>query len=223
MNKEIEERVVFLLELLKDDYDGIEIDVDDDADIDEYIESVRDEYDGSLENFAFDKAVEMGCYPYVEDHISDFDLNCGDEGECPWIYKTDDQEIIDLLMNYGANRAMDDYQDYRFAYCTTTDYIISFDSDLQEEAFQKFLEQNELSESEIIENYDDYSDELESIGISVEDGEIIYNDMESEDCGYAAKDVLESLGYELAFEGDSNKFETNGYYFLDEWTGKCGL
>ncbi len=216
MNKKIEERVAYLLEEMKDDYDGIEIDADDDTDIDEYIESVRDEYDGDLENFAFDKAVKIGCYPYVEDHISDIDLNCGDEGECPWLYKTDDQEIIDLLLDYGALRAMDDYQDYRFAICTTTDYIISFDSDLQEEAFQKYLEQNELSESEIIENYDDYSDELEAIGIFVEDGEIVYNDMETEDGGYAAKEVLEDLGYEFVFEGESSKFETNGYYYLDE-------
>ena len=52
------------------------------------------------------------------------------------------------------------------------------------------------------------------MGISAEDGDIAFSDMVG-DGGYSTKELLEELGWDCSFEGDSWKLETLGVYFID--------
>ena len=54
---------------------------------------------------------------------------------------------------------------------------------------------------------------MEALGVNVNDDEIEFIDMTDED-GMMLRDLIEELGWDLDFEGESWKFETNGVYFI---------
>lgn len=59
----------------------------------------------------------------------------------------------------------------------------------------------------------------ELLGISLVDGELVPDEPDSMGDypidGWEAMDLLERLGYDISFEGDSWKLETNGVYYLE--------
>lgn len=161
---------------------------------------------------------------YVEEHADDFDLNDTD-GYSSYIYEAEDDEIVEILMNHGAFKSVDDYEDYKFSMESVNGTIINFDTDFQQEAFEKYLEAYGLTKERVIElissdedyegdDFDrDLAEDMSSLGVKVEDGEISFEDMYGEE-GYGAKELLEELGWDCDFEGDSWKLETVGYYFI---------
>ena len=54
------------------------------------------------------------------------------------MYETDDEEMQEILMNHGAFKSWDDYEDCRFAMETVNGEILAFDSDFQQEVFKKY-------------------------------------------------------------------------------------
>ena len=192
------------------------------SELDDYISSHEDSYSGDLADFAFRAAIQSGNTEYVDQHADDFDLNDGD-GYSTFLYETDDEEMQNILMNHGAFKSWDDYEDCRFAMETVNGEILSFDSGFQREVFKKYKDTYELSDeriAEIISNgiYDDESgrdveDDLATIGVSVNDGEITFED-KCGDSGYELMELLEDLGWDCEFEGDSWKLETIGVYFI---------
>lgn len=215
----------------KDD-DEIESDIndllseaeDDFSELDEYLENYEDSYSGDINEYAFREAIRQGKAEYVEEHADDFDLNDTD-GYSSYIYEAEDDEIVEILMNHGAFKSVDDYEDYKFSMESANGTIINFDTDFQQEAFEKYLETYGLTKEHVIElvsSGEDYEDDdfdrdlaedMSSLGVKVEDGEISFEDMYGEE-GYGAKELLEELGWDCDFEGDSWKLETVGYYFI---------
>ena len=95
-------------------------------------------------------------------------------------------------------------------------------------SMQKYLETYNLSEDDVIAMFDDedaaesfedeqsrcFSDDMDAMGISVNDGEITFED--KVDCdGWELRELLECLGWSCSFEGDSWKLETIGVYFIE--------
>lgn len=219
-DEEIEAHIQELLSGNPDEFDEIE----------EYIGEVEEHYSDDLSEFTFREAIRCGATNYVEAYAGDFDLNDGD-GYSTYLYETEDPNMQEILMDHGAFKSWDDYADCRFAVETVNGEILAFDSDFQVEVFEKYLEFTGLTKAKIIqmldEDYDqDEDDELpedldryfeedfEAMGISAEDGDIAFSDMIG-DGGYSTKELLEELGWDCSFEGDSWKLETLGVYFID--------
>ena len=219
--KEIEARIAEMLSSDPEDFDEIE----------EYIDEVSEYYSGDLEEFTFRKAVQTGARNYVDAYADDIDLNDGSDGNSTYIDETDDPDMQSLLMSHGAYRSWDDYLDHRFAVETLDWNILAFDSDFQEEVFEKYLEYTGLTREKVKEmlsaDYDidedddlpegfdrDFDEDMDAIGVTLEEGEITFTDKEGDD-GSATQDLLEELGWSCSFEGESWKLETNGVYFID--------
>lgn len=219
-DEEIESHIHELLASDPEDFDDIE----------EYIDSVEEYYGDNLEEFTFREAVSAGAKNYVKSHADDFDLNDCD-GYSSYLYETDDQDMKDILMNCGAFRSWDDYDECRFAAETVNNQILAFDPDFQKEVFDAYLKQTQLTRDKVIqmltEDYDmdedddlpddfdrDIEDDFDAMGIILEDGVIAFKDMTNEQ-DYGTQDLLEELGWECEFEGDSWKLETIGVYFIE--------
>lgn len=195
---------------------------DDFSELDDFISSYEDSYSGDIADFAFRAAIQSGKTEYVDEHADDFDLNDGD-GYSTYLYETDDEEMQEILMNHGAFKSWDDYEDCRFAMETVNGEILAFDSDFQQEVFKKYKETYELSDERIAEIisdgiYDDASgrdveDDLATMGVSINDDEYTFED-KCGDGGYELMELLEDLGWDCSFEGDSWKLETIGVYFI---------
>ena len=200
---------------------------DDDSEVVEYIEEQEGNYTGDIADFAFREAIRQGIISYIENHAEEFDLNDGG-GYSTYLYETDDPDVQDVLMECGAFRSWEDYADCRFAYETVNGMILAFDEDFQREVFQKYLENNNLSQEDIIAKYDEdeeafledenidcFSEAMEAMGIRVEDGEIVFEDKHDQIDGYDLCEIIEDLGWSCSFEGDSWKLETCGVYFIN--------
>ena len=200
------------------------------SELEEYIEEHEDDYSGDLADYTFREAIRSGNREYVEAHAEDFDLNDGD-GCSTYLYETDDEEMQELLMDCGAFRSWEDYEDCLFAVETVNWEILSFDPDFQKEAYEQYKEEFGLTDEQIMkilgqddEDEEDETeepetdryveDDMEALGVSFEDGEPQFMDMISSG-GSETKELLEELGWSCSFEGDSWKLETVGVYFID--------
>ena len=199
---------------------------DDDSEVVEYIEEQEDNYSGDIADFAFREAIRQGIVSYIENHAEEFDLNDGG-GYSSYLYESDDPEIQDVLMECGAFRSWEDYSDCRFATETVNGSILAYDEDFQKEVFQKYLETYSLTEDDVIAMFDDedaaesfedehdrcFSDDMEAMGIVVEDDAISFEDKVDSD-GWELRELIEDLGWSCSVEGERWKLETNGVYFI---------
>ena len=196
----------------------------------EFIEENEDEYSGDLNDFAFREAIRQGVTDYIDNHVDDIDLmDNGDSSS--YLDETDDEDIQSLLMSYGAYRSFDDYTDYKFSVETVNNTVLSFDSDFQQEVFEKYLSTYGLtregiiamfSDTALVEAFEDenersFEEDMAAMGVTVEDGELKFldkTDWDNNDYGMELHELVEELGWECEFEGESWKFETNGVYFI---------
>ena len=197
-----------------------------DSELVEYLADLKDMYSDDIYEFAFREAIRQGVTDYIEEYAENFDLNDGC-GYSTYLHETDDEEIQELLMDLGAFRSWDEYSDCKFAVETVNGSILAFDGDFQKEAFAKYLETCGIKEDDIIAMFEDeekadefdaehdryFFEEMEMLGITVEDGEISFVDKVDSDGGML-RDLLEDLGWNCAFEGEQWKLETNGVYFI---------
>ncbi len=131
----------------------------------------------------------------------------------------------------------EEYADnYKFAIEMVNGTILSFDPDLQKEAYRRFLNISGLSEQEVInkledgmnfvsedilcidledeEDYDRVYNKMtlleycKGIGFYVEDGEIVFHKFEylENEDQYESPEVLKALGWELKEIGECNDF-----------------
>lgn len=203
---------------------------EDDKTITEYLEENEEDYSDDIYDFAFREAIRQGVTEYIENHVDEFDLmDNGDSSS--YLYETEDEDIQDLLMSYGAYRSFDDYTDYKFAVETVNNTVLSFEADFQKEVFEKYLTQYGISRGELVEMFSDedkveefedehersFEEDMAAMGITVEDGEIKFldkADWENDDNGIELYELIKELGWECNFEGESWKFETTGVYFI---------
>lgn len=208
----IEKRIKDLLSANTVDFD----------ELDEFIEEHEDDYLGVLAEYAFREAVRMSNTSYVEEHIDDFDLNDGD-GYSTYLNETEDKKTQEILIFGGAIRSLEDYDDCKFAMETTNGEVLVFDEDFQWDVFEKYKKVFNFTDEKLQELldgdcYDEESDrdvdvDLEILGVSLDDGGADFEDKSGSD-GYELMDLLETLGWNCDFEGDSSKFETIGVYFI---------
>lgn len=199
---------------------------DDDSEVTGYIEDQKDHYSEDLADFAFREAIRQGVIPYIENHAEEFDLN--DNGDSSsYLDESDDPDVQEVLMECGAYRSWEDYSDCRFATETVNGSILAFDGDFQKEVFQKYLDSYGLSEEDVVSLLDDedaasnfeeehercLSDDMEALGVCVEDSEISFEDKVDSD-GSDLREIIENLGWSCSFEGERWKLETNGVYFI---------
>lgn len=203
---------------------------EDDETITEFLEENEDDYEDDIYDFAFREAIRQGVTEYIENHVDDFDLmDNGDSSS--YLDETEDEDIQDLLMSYGAYRSFDDYTDYKFAAETVNNTVLSFEADFQKEVFEKYLAQYGISQEELIEMFSDedkveefedeheryFEDDMAAMGVKVEADEIKFldkTDWDNNDNGIELYELIEELGWECDFEGESWKFETTGVYFI---------
>ena len=190
--------------------------------IDEFVEEHEDEHPDGLADYVFRLAIQMGNKEYVEEHAENFNLNDG-EGYSTYLYETEDEDMQDVLMSHGAFRSWEDYDDCKFAVETVNGEVLAFDEEFQKEVFKKYKKKFGLSNKKIrsiLEDGDDDYDgdrdvetDMEALGVSFEEDEISFNDKCGDD-GYELMDIIEELGWDCVFEGDSWKLETTGVYFI---------
>lgn len=200
---------------------------EDASDVIDYMEEQKDNYIGSIDEFAFREAIRQGRKFYIRDRAYGFDLNDAD-GHSSYLYETDDPEIQAILIECGALRSMEDYADYRFAMESENGTILAFSDGFQGEVFQKYLETYDLSEDDVIAMFDDddealetfedeyerdFYEDMETMGISVEDDEISFENMAFSE-GWELRDFIEELGWTCTFEGKYSKFGSTGVYFI---------
>ena len=211
-DKTIEPEIERMLEESDDDF----------SKLDEFVSKHKDSYARDLADFAFRAAIQSGNIKYVDHHAADFNLNDGD-GYSTYLDEADDKEMQEVLMDHGALRSWDDYEDCRFAMETVNGEIIAFDSDFQQEVFRKYKRKYKLSNARICEIIsegfsDDESDrdvesDLETMGISVDDEEFSF-DTECADNGYELMELLKDLGWDCEFEGNAWSLQPTGVYFI---------
>lgn len=210
--EKIEAEIERMLEESKEDFSELE----------EFISEQEDSYSGNLADFAFRAAIRSGNTAYVDEHIYDFELNDGD-GYSTYLDETDDEEMQELLMNFGAAESWDDYDCYPFALENLGYTILSFTSDFQKEVFRKYKETRGLSDERIAqllsEETGDASNrelrrELTALGVSVGDAGLTLQDKYG-DHGLDLMMLLEKLGWKCDFRGQSWKLESTGVYFIE--------
>ena len=186
-----------------------------------FISDNEDGYDGDLAEHVFRLAVRLGCKDYVREYADDIDLN--DEGDCSsYLHENESEDMQELLFDHGAFRSWDEYDECNFALETMNWTVLVYSDELWEEAVDKCLEAYDTSEDKLPDFLEDDSvsdsdkecltERLESLGASVtEEGKIGYI---YDPDGRGLLDELVNLGYEVDFEGQSNRFESNGVYFI---------
>lgn len=190
--------------------------------LDEFVEEHEDDHPDGLADYVFRLAIQMGNTAYVEEHADEFDLNDGD-GYSTYLNETDDEEMQEVLMSHGAFRSWDDYDDCKFAMETVNGEVLAFDDDFQREAFEKYKKDFGFTDEKLRDLladgiYDDESGrdveaDLTALGVSFEDDDLTFSDKCGDD-GYELMELLEELGWDCSFEGDSWKLETIGVYFI---------
>ncbi len=218
-----------ILSRLKEAFESEDIDR-----VEELVNEYEDDFDDeNLGQKALELAVEAGCTDYVEEHIDDFDT-----WDMAYLMNlTDDPEMIETLNGHGIYHDWEYFDGFRFAYETVNGTVLSFDSDFQKEVWAKYMEEQSLNDERVVELLEKFStgedlseeeEELEMacelLKVSVsEDGTLQLGEygwsgeVESE-CGASGFDLvelLENLGYDIKFEGEQWKLETNGVYYLE--------
>jgi len=190
--------------------------------LEEFVEEHEDEYPDGLADYVFRLAIQMGNMTYVDEYADEFDLNDGD-GCSTYLDETDDEEMQELLMDHGAFRSWDDYDDCKFAMETVEGTVLVFDNGFQREVFEKYKKDFNFTDERLREIFVDGAGEEESdrdvagdlsaLGVSFDRETIVFDD-KCGNGGHMLMDLLEELGWECDFEGDSWKLETNGVYFI---------
>lgn len=186
------------------------------------------DYDKVIE-MTFRVAVQCGATEYIEMYANDIDLN-DEGGHSSYLYETEDARVQDLLISMGAFRSWDDYGNCLFAMETINDSILAFDDDFLSEVVHKYLEYEDISEEKaaaILAGEFDAEDEdgvetdeetireeLTLLGCEICDGELVWNPPFEAVGGFQFPEIFERLGWDVSFEGESWKFETNGVYFI---------
>ena len=201
---------LFMAQTLNDEENGVVVDL------------TLDEYDRIARiDLCMPELFKFETIQNVDDVIDLDDDTFEDEEDAEDAEDEEDEEYI----------PWDNYYDCRFAVETTEHEIIAFNDNLQAELFEKYLTFTGLTKAKIIQMLaDDYNegededlpegskrcfeDDFEAMGISVEDGKIVFSNMVGER-GFSTKELLEELGWECSFEGDSWKLETIGVYFIE--------
>ena len=176
-------------------------------------------------------AVQNDKVSFVSDYVDELEeINDSDDGYCSYLYETDNETIIDIFKGCGAVYSDDDYYNYRFSYCTTTCEVCSFEIELQKEAIESYLDNTGMTAEEFCEFVEnggeadedamsvdiyDYEDVIDALGVVIKDGAVEFEDRTSYEDGSKIVDILTGLGYEVEFDGESWKFETNGYYYIE--------
>lgn len=171
----------------------------------------------------FINALASNDFDFIKEHIEEIDLSSAD-----YISETDDEDIINFLIENGAEISWEVCADkYRFSLENVNGAVLSFDPDLQREAYQKFLEISGFTEDDLfdklengtnfvsedilcidLEDEEDYDrvyngmtllEYAKGIGFYVEDGEIVFHDFEylESEDQYESAEVLKALGYDL--------------------------
>ena len=201
---------------------------EDDTELVQYLADYEDVYSDDIYDFAFREAIRQGITEYIEEYAENFDLNDGG-GYSTYLHETDDEEIQDLLMDLGAFRSWDEYDDCKFAVETVNGSVLAFDSDFQQEVFAKYLKIYNITEDDVITMFDDeaqadafdsehdryFVEDMAALGVTVQNGVIEFEDKVDSDGG-ELRDLLDELGWYCAFEGERWKLETNGVYFIRE-------
>lgn len=198
------------------------------SELEEYLETVKAFYSGDADELAFRVAVRCECYDYVEEHIEDIELN-DEEGFSTYLYETENSDILQLLMEHGAFRSWEDYGGCRFAMETVNGTILACDPDFLIEVLEKYLEDIGLTAEKaaamLEKDYDPEEDDpvdarelrsaLDSLHCRVKRGRLLPGDPIGDDCGWELKELIEDLGWDMEFEGDSWTLETLGVYFVE--------
>ena len=192
------------------------------SELSNYMDEHSDEYPDDIEEFAFRAAVRLGNFEYVSERIGDIELN--DCGDCSsYLDETENEDMQDLLMEHGAYRSWDYYEDFKFALETVNGSLLAFDVDFQFDVYEKYKATFgftdamisaalESGESELGDR--DLECDMEALGVSFDKGKPSFTDMCGEN-GMDLMELLEELEYDVSFEGESWKFETLGVYFIE--------
>ena len=213
-----------ILSRLKEAFESEDIDR-----VEELVNEYEDDFDDeNLGQKALELAVEAGCTDYVEEHIEDFDT-----WDMAYLMNlTDDPGMIEALNDHGIYHDWDYFADFRFVFETVNGTLLCFDPELRKEALEKYMSQNSLTREQIaailsdeelddalVIDPDDVKYACELLGISLVDGELVPDEPDSMGDypidGWEAMDLLERLGYDISFEGESWKLETNGVYYIE--------
>lgn len=180
---------------------------------------------------ALELAVEQGCTEYVQNHVPEFDpFNLGYLHD-----KTTDNDMHETLAELSVFRDAEDFFDCKFAMETTNGTVLAFQPEFQRECWDKFRELHPCSDEDV----------LRILGVLEEEGDLDFVELEDEEYEIARactllnvreenggivledfddtlekeywdlSDLIDELGYETRFEGDSWKLETNGVYYIE--------
>lgn len=185
--------------------------------LDDYLMDHECEYSGDIYEFAFREAVRQGKAGYIDEHSYEIELNDGD-GCSTYLDETDDEDIKQLLIDNGACRSWEDFYDCQFAVETVEWTFLAFDTDFQEEVYEKYKEENNLTDEQVIaalrEGDSDIAEIMYCLGIEEENGEITFANVYNRS-GMGALNILRDLGYSPEFEGNSWTLETIGVYYIE--------
>lgn len=200
------------------------------SDIDEFIEENRDDCEEDLCEIAFRMAVQGGYKDYVSAHTDDVELN-DEGGSSSYLDDAPDEEMEQILLSAGAYRSWEDYDGCSIAIETLEWTLLSFDEAFQDAVYQRFLKVSGLSEEDIAaylrnngEDEPDVDDgpslewACEVLQIHLTDGKVCMNYYDYGDEAGDLMDFAEELGWDFDFEGDDWKLETNGVYFISDYT-----
>lgn len=184
-----------------------------------------------LGTVALETAVKQGCTAYVREHANDFDTFY-----MSYLHDlTTDTFMHSALAEAGICRDSEDYSGFRFAMESTNGTVLSFDPELQKECWEKYRELHPCSDEDVLrvlqamedgdpetadlENDDEYelAKACALLNVSEEDGGITLIPFD-ETCGktyWDLPELLDSLGFDTGFEGDSWKMETDGVYYIE--------
>jgi len=193
----------------------------------------EDDYEGDIAEAAFRIAVQQACYDYVSDHYEDVELNDIDGCWSSYLHETEDESIIDLLTSVGAYRDWDEFCDYKFAVETVNNTVLAFDEEFHKEIWDKVVSILGLTEAQIAKKLEsgeaeeyELPDEISGMDtgtlqelcdvllVTAEGDTLSLDEYSGDECGWQLRELVESLGWDCAFEGESWKFETNGVYYL---------
>ena len=158
---------------------------------------------------------------YFDTSNEDFDEELDEE----------DEELEEDEEDEEEPRSWDDYGDCKFAVESEGWTILAFDDGFQQEVFEKYLEYTGLTEENIaqliengydidkVDNLPDNVDcfiqyEFEALGIEGDEEDVYLSSIVGE-YGRKTYELIEQLGWDCDFEGDSWKLETSGVYFIE--------
>ena len=203
--------------------------------VEEYVKEHSEEED--IDDIAFLAAVQTGNIDYIQNHAFDIDLNNEEAGRySSYIYETDDPIIQRVLFNCGAFRKLEDYDDCSFVFITNTG-ALNLTAKMHKAVYRKLLESLGVSEKKFVELvnaemfdedldieqepdwFDQYSleDICEMLHLEINDDnrvELVEFEPYEETDLYELPELLESLGFDVQFDGEYNRRGNNGVFFI---------